>query len=172
MTSLTSYSGSGRMRNMCAKKLITTSRCEFPMGIVDSSSALGNTVRSRYRVLRAAMGRLIPRSVHRDCASRNALSGVKVSSPDKHLTFVAAMRVCRSEAISGDLVSLGATGVQVHGEFRRRLLELGRSLKGRSRRIRFNEQGIIAKFKIIPIREVRGAHTSALCSHEHRNEVE
>jgi hypothetical protein len=157
---------------MCAKKSVTASRCESPMGIVDSSSALGNTIRSRYRVLRAAMGRPIPRSVHRDCASRNALSGVKVSSPDKHLTFVAAMRVYRSEAISGGPVPLGATGVQVHGEFRRRLLELGRSLKGRSRMIRFSGQGLKAKFKIIPIREVRGAHISALCSYEYRNEVE
>jgi hypothetical protein len=157
---------------MCAKKLITASRCESPMGIDDSSSALGNTVRSRYRVLRAEMGRPIPRSVHRDCASRNALSGVKVSSPDKQFNFVAAMRVYRSEAISGDLVSSGATGVQVHGEYRRLLSELGRSLKGRSRMIRFSGQGLITKSKIISVREVRGSRTSALCFHDHRNEVE
>ena len=158
----------GRKRNQRRERIFHQGQGKFlqkQAGYIDASFSI---LSDQKNLLRRWVGPYI----HRDCASRNALSGVKVSSPDKHLTFVAAMRVCRSEAISGDLVSLGATGVQVHGEFRRRLLELGRSLKGRSRRIRFNEQGIIAKFKIIPIREVRGAHTSALCSHEHRNEVE
>jgi hypothetical protein len=97
---------------------------------------------------------------------------VKVSSPDKHLPFVAAMRLLSSEAISDAYMSSGATGVQVHGEFRRFLLELGRSFKGRSMMIRFNGQGIKAKSKIIPIEEVRGYSSSDLRSKERRNEVE
>jgi hypothetical protein len=156
---------------MCAKKLVTASRCEDVSDDKTSSPAPGNTVRSGYRVLRAVMGRPIPRSVNRDCASRKAFSGLKVSSPDKQLISVVAMRVCRSEATPGDLASTGTTGVQVHGEFRRRLLELGRSLKGRARLLRFDGQGLISKSKIIPIREVRESHSSVELGNGLRNEV-
>jgi len=151
---------------MCAKKKsVTASRCEDVSEDKTSSSALGNTVRSRYRVLRAAMGRPIPRSVDRNCASRNAKpegSSVKVSSPDKHLNSVVAMRVLRSEAIPkwNHESPCGTTGVQGHGEFRRQLLELGRSLAGRSSKIRFYGQSIIAEPKIILTREVRYLHSS------------
>ena len=145
---------------MCAKKLVTASRCEDVSEDNTSSPVPRNTIRPGYRVLRAAMGRPIPRSVNRDCASHNALSGVKVSSPDKQLISVVAMRVLRSEATPGDLVSTGTTGVQVHGECRRQLLELGRSLEGRPLKAKFNGQGIIFKSKITPTREVRWTHSS------------
>jgi hypothetical protein len=85
---------------------------------------------------------------------------LKVSSPDKQISSVVAMRVLRSEAKPGDHVSFGTTGVQVHGEFRRVLLELGRSLKGRTWKIIFGGQGLKPKSKIIPLREVRWLHSS------------
>ena len=145
---------------MCAKKPVAASGCEDVSEDKTSSPALGNTVRSRYRVLRAAMGRPIPRSVNRDCASRKTLSGLKVSSPDKPLISVVAMRVLRSEATPDGLASSGTTGVQVHGEFRRVLLKLGRSPEGRPMRVKFDGQGIKPKSKMIPPREVRWPHSS------------
>jgi hypothetical protein len=39
-------------------------------------------------------------------------------------------------------------------------LKLGRSLRGRTRKIRFSGQGINPKSKIIPLREVRESRSS------------
>lgn len=158
---------------MCAKhfKSISTSRCELePQSGNDFSSARGNTVRSRYRVLRAAMGRPIPRSVDRNCAGLNAKSkdsSVKGSSPDKHLISVVAEQVCSSEGSTRWPRATGTTGVQDLGMYRRLILELGRSLEGRSRSnrnerfwTRFSGQKLKLKSKIIPTREVRWARSS------------
>lgn len=66
----------------------------------------------------------------------------------------------RSEAAPANLRLAGTTGVQVHGEFRRVLMELGRSLAGRPQKVKFNRKGVIAKSKIISAREVRWSHSS------------
>jgi hypothetical protein len=161
---------------VCAKhftKSISTSRCDDVSGDKTSSPARGNTVRSRYRVLRAAMGRPIPRSVDRNCAGPKAKpkgSSLKGSSPDKHnlpwwpSVYAAAKaipewrsthaRVCERENPHG------TTGVQDLGMYRRLILELGISLRGRSRKVRFDEQRLTSEFKIIPLREVRCLHSS------------
>jgi hypothetical protein len=144
---------------MCAKKSVIASRCGSTTKVEDSSPSPGNTVRSGYRVL-SVLRRRNRLSVDRKCAGRNALSGVKVSSPEKHLSSVVATRVCRSEAIPGDLESLGTTGVQVHGEYTRQLLELGRSPRGLPLMALFNGQDLIIEFKITPLREVRWSHSS------------
>ena len=159
---------------MCAKKLVTASRCEDVSEDKTSSPVPGKTIESGYRVLRAAMGRPIPRSVNRDCAGRNAKprgSSVKVSSPDKRFISVVVERVFRSEDSTKGNHSLGTTGVLGHGMYRRRLLELGRSLRGRQRSVKFSGQDLIIKSKIIPLREVRWIHSSVELACGLRNEV-
>jgi hypothetical protein len=147
---------------MCAKsKSVTASRCEDVSEDKTSSPVPGNTIRSGYRVLgERPRGRLL--SVDRNCASRKALSGLKVSSPDKHLISVVAMRVLRSEATpKWNLESpRGTTGVQVHGEYRRVLLKLGRSPRGRQGNVQFDGQEFNIKSKIIPLGEVRWVRSS------------
>ena len=155
---------------MCAKKSVTASRCEVRSKGFSSSPVPGNTVRSGYRVL-GRLSRDNRLSVDRNCAGRNVLSDVKVSSPDKHLNFVVATRVLRSEATLGGIWLTSTTGVQVHGEYRRQLLELGRSLEGRPGRGRVSGQGIKAKSQTIPTREVRGFHSSVKHSTECGNEM-
>ncbi len=144
---------------MCAKKSVATSGCGNAPDGSQPSSVRGNTVRSRYRVLRAAMGRPIPRSVNRDCAGRNATS-VKGSSPDKHLISVVAEQVLSSEGNTGELRLTGTTGVQAHGMYRRRLLELGRSPQRRSRTIVDEGQGLNTKSDSMRSEEVRWTHSS------------
>jgi hypothetical protein len=99
---------------------------------------------------------------------------LKVSSPDKLLISVVATRVLRSKATpEWNFESpYGTTGVQVHGEFRRLSLKLGRSFEGRSRLIRVHRQGIKTKSKTIPEREVRGFHSSTKHPIGCGNEVE
>ena len=152
---------------MCAKsKSVTASRCEDMSEDKTSSPVPGNTIRSGYRVLSASRRR-DGLSVDRECAGRNVLSDVKVSSPDKHFISVVATRVLRSEATpewDADATNQknphGTTGVQVHGEYRRQLLELGRSLQGRRWHVEFKGQDLSIKSKIIPRREVRWVHSS------------
>ena len=160
---------------MCAEhfKSISTSRCGDVSEDKTPSPARGNTVRSRYRVLRAAMERSIPRSVDRNCTGPKAKpkgSSLKGSSPDKHSVpwwpsvYVAAKATPEWKPESTALSNLpsphGTTGVQDLGMYRRLILELGMSLRGRSRKIRFSEQRLKSKFKIIPLREVRCLHSS------------
>ena len=54
----------------------------------------------------------------------------------------------------------GTTGVQDLGMYRGLILELGRSLGGRARLLRFDGQGVMSESKIIPLREVRCLHSS------------
>jgi hypothetical protein len=145
---------------MCAKKLITPSRCDNASEESTSSPVRGNTIRSRYRVLRDAMGRPIPRSVDRNCAGRKALSGLKGSSSDKHIISVVAEQLLSSEGNTGWMSSSGTTGVQDLGMYRKKLLGLGRSLKGRTRKIRFDGQELKLKSKTTPLREFRCLHSS------------
>jgi hypothetical protein len=160
---------------MCAKHLkpVSTSRCGDVSEDKTPSPARGNTVRSRYRVLRAAMGRPIPRSVDRDCAGPKAKpkgSSLKGSSPDKPYVpwwpSVYAAAKATPEWSLGRAATHeptnphGTTGVQDLGMHRRLILELGISLQGRSRPIRFSGQGLKPESKIIPSREVRCLHSS------------
>jgi len=145
---------------MCAKhKSVITSRCEDVSEDKTSSPVPGNTIRSGYRVLGGSRRR-DQLSVDRNCASRKALSGLKVSSPDKLIISVVAMRVCRSEATPRANHARGTTGVQVHGEYRRRLLELGRSPAGRAGKLEFRGQRVKPKSEIIFTGEVRWPHSS------------
>ena len=131
---------------------------------VDASSTPGKSIRSGYRVLRgSSRGDL--RSVDRNHAGRNAKpegSSVKGSSPDRRLISVMAEQVLRSEGSTGvgPVSPHGITGVQDHGMYKRRLLELGRSLKGRTRMFEVNGQGFKTKSKTNLMREVRWSHSS------------
>ena len=149
---------------MCVQpKSVNTSKCDNASEESTSSFARRNTIRSRYRVLCAAMGRPIPQSVDRDCAGRNAKpkgSSVKGSSSDKQPNFVVAERLLISEGTIRWRMPSGTTGVQDHGMYRRQLLELERSLEGRTRKLKFKGQEIILKSKITPSREVRWPHSS------------
>lgn len=167
---------------MCAKhfKPLSTSRCRDVSEDKTPSPARGNTVRSRYRVLRAAMGRPIPRSVDRDCAGPKAKpkgSSLKGSSPDKLYlpwwpsNYGAAKATPERNPAHAKATEHasphGTTGVQDLGMYRRLILELGISLRGRSRksrqsllRIRFDGQGFEPKSKTTPGREVRCLHSS------------
>jgi hypothetical protein len=161
---------------MCAKHLtksISTSRCGDVSEDKTPSPVRGNTVRSRYRVLRAAMERSIPRSVDRNCAGPKAKpkgSSLKGSSPDKqHLpwwpsVYEAAKATPEWKPTLARVQGLpsphGTTGVQDLGMYRRLILELGISLRGRSRQIRFDGQRLKPQSKIIPSREVRCLQSS------------
>ena len=149
---------------MCAKhfKSVSTSGCGDVSEDKTPSPARGNTVRSRYRVLRAAMGRPIPRSVDRDCAGPKALSGLKGSSPDKHYVpwWPSVYGAAKATPEWDFSYPHGTTGVQDQGMYRRLILELGISLRGRARLLSFNGQRLKPKSKITPRREVRCLHSS------------
>jgi hypothetical protein len=118
---------------------------------------------SRYRVLREAMSRGIPRSVDRECAGRNAKS-VKVSSPVKQLRSVVAEQVCSSEGSIDDPRVVGTTGVQVRGMYTRLMSEPGRSpaagAQQTSQRFLAQGQGMKAKFWVSAAGEVRSRRSS------------
>jgi hypothetical protein len=141
---------------MCVTKLTASSGC----GFINPSPVRGNTAqaRSRYRVLRAARSRGLPRSVDRDCAGRNALS-VKGLSPDNQYISVVAEQVWSSEGNTTAQGSCGATGVLDHGMYRQRLSERERSARGLAHRTepgpRDGVQGIKTKYAAIPLAEVR-----------------
>lgn len=88
-----------------------------------------------YRVLRAAPSRGGPRSVHRDCAGRNAEAGVKGLSPDKHAVPWWPSRYGRGQntgrAKAAPTLRVGTTGVLDHGMYRRPMAERERSAESR-----------------------------------------
>ena len=160
---------------VCAKhfKSVSTSRCGDVSEDKTPSPARGNTVRSRYRVLRAAMGRPIPRSVNRDCAGPKAKprgSSLKGSSPDNQIVpwwpsvYEAAKATPEWSSTQAQALELpnphGTTGVQDLGMYRRLILELGISLQGRARRLRFKGQRLKPESETILRREVRCLHSS------------
>ncbi len=159
---------------VCAKhfKSISTSRCGDVSEDKTPSLARVNTVRSRYRVLRAAMGRPIPRSVNRNYAGPNAKS-VKGSSSDKQYVpwWPSVYRAAKATPEWNSPNPHGTTGVQDLGMYRRLIVELGRSLGGRARRLRFDGQRLKSKSKIIPRREVRCLHSSEVPAVTLRKEV-
>lgn len=154
---------------MCAKQSLKQPASErenniSPLAKYYSSSSLapGNTIRSGYHNWRLSP-RGSRRSPVRNDAGRNALSGVKVSSPDNRYfawwpSYYADAKATPVREVNG--LSVGTTGVQVHGMYRRLVQELGRSLEGRSRTIRVNGQSVMSKSKTISAREVRWLRSS------------
>lgn len=110
----------------------------------DESSVIGKSYGSMYRVLRAAVSRDIPRSVHRDHAGRNATS-VKGLSPDKQSNFCGgrASMWTRRQHRNTQWVS-GTTGVRDHGMYGRLIQELGRTARNGRNPLNIR-QGIMAK---------------------------
>lgn len=161
---------------MCAKHLKSTlaSRCDTPHGAEISSSARGNTIRSRYRVLDLLL-RDSELSVDRNCAGRNAKpegSSVKGSSSVKRLISVVAEQVFSSEGNIGELWSTGTTGVQDLGMYRRLVLELGRPLndRARSKLVALGQEAMF-KFKVTSFRGFRWPHSSESPGNELGKEV-
>jgi hypothetical protein len=164
---------------MCVTRLLLTSECRS--GKPGRSLASGNTERSLYRVLRAALPRGSPRSVDRECAGRNA-SSVKGSSPDKHAVtwwpsqYEEAKAVSkgprdrvRSAEVSPSGRTLqrrpfGTTGVQDHGMHTRPTAERERSVLSRANavrpRLRVSGQGVTSKSKTILGTDVRCSRSS------------
>ena len=128
---------------------------------VISSSARGNTVRSRYRVL-GALPRGNGLSVDRECAGRNATS-VKGSSPEKHYVprwsskYEAAKTIPR---VTDTVATWGIAGVQDHGMYTRQMMELGRSAEGEASKPRVRGQGFAAKSETTSTAEVRWLRSS------------
>jgi hypothetical protein len=91
-----------------------------------SSLTSGNTIESGYHNWRVSP-RGDGRSPVRNDAGRNALGGVKVSSPVKHYVPEWPSYYVDAKAASADQTA-DTLGVQVHGMYRRLLQELGRSL--------------------------------------------
>jgi hypothetical protein len=124
----------------------------------------------RYRVLRAATPRGAPRSVDRKCAGRNA-SSVKVSSPDRHLTFVVADQVLSREGSIDRRWMIDTTGVQVHGMYTRLMSEPERSLLRRARSassVQTDWQRVAPKSAPVRLREVRYRHSSDMAGLSYR----
>jgi hypothetical protein len=103
---------------MCAKQSLKQP--------ADESSAPGNTLESGYHNWRLSP-RGDGRSPVRNDAGRNALSGVKVSSPVKPNVPEWPSYYGDAKAIPGGESPAGTLGVQVHGMYRRLSQELGRS---------------------------------------------
>lgn len=124
---------------------------------VASSCSSGES--SRYRVLGVA-SRGAGLSVDRDCAGRNA-SSVKVSSPDNILRGGGPSMQQGTQ--HRRLQSVGATGVQVHGMYRRLSTEHKRSASSRGNAgsaPSSQGQGLKAKARVILEAEVRCPHSS------------
>jgi hypothetical protein len=123
-----------------------------------SSLAPGNTIRSGYHNWRLAP-RGAGRSPVRNDAGRNALSGVKVSSPVKHDIPEWPSKYVVAKAISRDSTR-DALGVQVHGMYRRLSQELGRSPSALSTKRANLSQDVTLKCKMMQRREVRWFRSS------------
>ena len=91
-----------------------------------SSLTPGNTLESGYHSWRLSP-RGDGRSPVRNDAGRNALSGVKVSSPVKQYVPERPSYYWDAKAIPVGTIPTGTLGVQVHGMYRRLFQELGRS---------------------------------------------
>lgn len=145
---------------MCAKQSLKQPvRAATPLTGAAPSLIPENTIRTGYHSWRLTP-RGVGRSPVRNDAGRNALSGVKVSSPDKQSVPEWPSDYLEAKATPKANHAEGALGVQVHGMYRRLFQELGRSLEGRPLKVEFKGQGITAKPKITSSREVRWAHSS------------
>ncbi len=144
---------------MCAKqKPVTASGCEDVSEDKTSSPVPGNTIRSGYHSWRA-VPRGPARSPVRNDAGRNALSGVKVSSPVNQIVPEWPSYYADAKATPFS-TEKGTLGVQVHGMYRRQLPELGRSPSALLR-IRANSvQDVMLKYSAMRRREVRWFRSS------------
>lgn len=121
-----------------------------------------------YRVLREAPSRGGPRSVHRDCAGRNAEAGVKGLSPDKHAVPWWPSRYGRGQntgrAKAASALWAGTTGVLDHGMCRRPTAKRERSAESRAVTPRpwprAERQGVNAESTAILTAEVRCPRSS------------
>ena len=96
----------------------------------------------------------------RNDAGRNALSGVKVSSPVKLSVIEWPSDYYEAKATPvGNTV--GTLGVQVHGMYRRLSQELGRSLSVFSSKKTNSVQDVMLKYRAMQGREVRWFRSSA-----------
>ena len=152
------------MRVMCARKsFCQPAGVDLTSGDAEPSPVRGNTVRSRYRVLRLAP-RGVGRSVDRDHAGRNAksvkvLSPVKNASPrwpSKYEAAKATLKPGKAQAFERK----GAAGVRVHGMYEGLAEEPRRSLEGRARSLRSAGRGRTPKSAVTLPREVRSFHSS------------
>lgn len=117
-----------------------------------------NTIRSGYHSWRVVL-RGAARSPVRNDAGRNALSGVKVSSPVKLNVPEWPSDYTEAKATSADQ-TVDTLGVQVHGMYRRLYQELGRSPSVFSLRRTHFMQDVMLKYKVIQRREVRWFRSS------------
>jgi hypothetical protein len=144
---------------MCAKQSLRQPvRAATPLTGAMLSLTPGNTIRSGYHNWRLSP-RGSERSPVRNDAGRNALSGVKVSSPVKHYVPEWPSKYVAAKATPvGSLT--GTLGVQVHGMYRRLSQELGRSPWVLSLTRTNCPQDVMFKCAVLPRREVRGIHSS------------
>jgi len=152
---------------MCAKQSLkqpVSAKADHQIWL--SSPTPGNTIRSGYLSWRPSP-RGSGRSPVRNDAGRNALSGVKVSSPVKQnvpewpSVYEVSDAVIASAAKATPMSSLvGTPGVQVHGMYRRLFQELGRSPWTISWKKSNCPQGVMSKWSAMSRREVRWFRSS------------
>ncbi len=144
---------------MCAKQSLRQPVREVTDLTVPALSLTpGNTIRSGYHSWRV-VSRDPARSPVRNDAGRNALSGVKVSSPVKHFIPEWPSKYVAAKAISVDPTT-DTLGVQVHGMHRRLSQELGRSPSVLSTKRANPAQDVMLKCRAIQRREVRWFRSS------------
>jgi hypothetical protein len=153
------------VRLMCAKQSLKqpVGRRAFGFRVCEiqmpKSPTPENTIRTGYHNWRSTP-RGVGRSPVRNDAGRNALSGVKVSSPVNQPVPGWPSKYEAAKATPLTLVR-GTLGVQVHGMYRRLVQELGRSPASRTRnRIETQGQGVNTKSKATPAGEVRWSRSS------------
>lgn len=152
---------------MCAKQsLRQPARKTTDLTVPVSSLAPGNTIRSGYHSWRPSP-RGSGRSPVRNDAGRNALSGVKVSSPVNQNVpeWPSVYEVSDTVTVSAAKATpagfpAGTPGVQVHGMYRRLSQELGRSPWVTSVTRSSCPQGVMPKWPVISRREVRWFRSS------------
>ena len=144
---------------MCAKQSLKQP-VSARTGYIPSFSSLTpvNTIRSGYHIWRLSP-RGNKRSPVRNDAGRNALSGVKVSSPVKHTVPEWPSKYVEAKATSTNQ-TVDTLGVQVHGMYRRLFQELGRSLSVLSLKRANLVQDVTLKCNVTQRREVRWFRSS------------
>jgi hypothetical protein len=152
---------------MCAKQsLRQPARKVTGLTAPPPSLAPGNTIRSGYHSWRPSP-RGSGRSPVRNDAGRNALSGVKVSSPVKHAVpewpsvyEVSDVVMASAAKATPAAQAKGTLGVQVHGMYRRLSQELGRSPSAFSLKRTISTQDVMLKCVDLRGREVRWFRSS------------
>ena len=153
---------------MCAKQSLRQPvRTAKDLTVPAPSLTPGNTIRSGYHSWRPSPRGAV-RSPVRNDAGRNALSGVKVSSPVKHSVpewpsvyeVSDTVMVSAAKATPEANHAEGTLGVQVHGMYRRLFQELGRSPFVSSMTKTTSVQDVTIKCKVMQRREVRWFRSS------------